>query len=402
MPRNLDSSLSAAISSGHIVPFVALALEFPSAELDVWSGVGDLAFGGKTFKGVGQFGRVSTIGEGTDVKADGLTVQLLNVPLWAVAGTSAPIIASPYQDANFNTSATNSCSVSLAVTAGELLIVMAYADGYAVGTPTVPTISGDSQSNTWTTDRTTTAAYIGGTGFGYLLGHATASATGTLTLTVGGPTGYGTGLLLVRTNALGIDATGLAAGSIGTQSLTPSASASAPEAALVLAAFDNAVWTSDEGTRVYTQGAGVSRNAGVWEFTGAEGTVSPTIGSGPSNFPVAAVVSFTNAPGTPVINITEQIQLGSAAKLWFGLLDPSTGAIIGAPYMIWRGLVDQPTVDVSAETFSVTLALESTMTNLSRATCRRYTAADQRLYYPDDTGFNFVEMLNDVANRWGS
>jgi hypothetical protein len=94
------------------------------------------------------------------------------------------------------------------------------------------------------------------------------------------------------------------------------------------------------------------------------------------------------------------IQPGAPAKLWFGCL--SQGTIVGAPYLLFSGTMDLPTVSVGVDTISITLALETRMLDLSRATNRRYTSADQRLLYPTDTGFSWVEQLNDLALRWGS
>ncbi|MGA8109355.1 MAG: hypothetical protein WB974_07955, partial [Acidobacteriaceae bacterium] len=71
------------------------------------------------------------------------------------------------------------------------------------------------------------------------------------------------------------------------------------------------------------------------------------------------------------------------------------------PYLIFSGTVDKPTVEISGKTMSITLALENKLVNLQRACQRRYTAADQHLAYPDDIGFNWVEILNDIALRWG-
>ncbi|MGC1781753.1 MAG: hypothetical protein WA708_04480 [Acidobacteriaceae bacterium] len=93
------------------------------------------------------------------------------------------------------------------------------------------------------------------------------------------------------------------------------------------------------------------------------------------------------------------VQLGAAAQIWFGLM--ASGALIGSPYLIFSGTVDKPTVEISGKTMSITLALENKLVNLQRACQRRYTAADQHLAYPDDIGFNWVEILNDIALRWG-
>ena len=94
------------------------------------------------------------------------------------------------------------------------------------------------------------------------------------------------------------------------------------------------------------------------------------------------------------------IQLGAPAKIWFGLMASGT-TLIGTPYLLFSGTVDRPTVSIAPNEIAITLALESAMINLQRATQRRYTSADQRLYWPTDTAFSWVEMLNDVALVWG-
>jgi hypothetical protein len=91
---------------------------------------------------------------------------------------------------------------------------------------------------------------------------------------------------------------------------------------------------------------------------------------------------------------------GAQATLWMGLL--ANGAIIGSPYLLFNGTMDQPTVSVGVDTISITLALETRMLDLSRASNRRYTSADQRLYHPTDSAFGWVESLNDQADVWGS
>lgn len=94
------------------------------------------------------------------------------------------------------------------------------------------------------------------------------------------------------------------------------------------------------------------------------------------------------------------IKPGAPAKLWFGGL--SNGLIVGVPYLLFSGTMDQPSVSVGVDTISINLALESRMMNLSIPSNRRYTSADQRLQYPTDTGFSWVEQLNDLALSWGS
>jgi hypothetical protein len=84
----------------------------------------------------------------------------------------------------------------------------------------------------------------------------------------------------------------------------------------------------------------------------------------------------------------------------FALLDPA-GNILGTPYPLFVGLVDKPIVTPGLNEITIALGLETRLTNLQRANARRYTAADQRLYYPDDSAFQWVEQLNDQALKWG-
>lgn len=94
------------------------------------------------------------------------------------------------------------------------------------------------------------------------------------------------------------------------------------------------------------------------------------------------------------------VQIGAPATVWFGNM--VNGQMIGTPYQIFHGTVDRPIISGSGNTVSIALELENRLANLSRASNRRYTSADQRLYYPNDIAFGWVEQLNDLALRWGS
>jgi hypothetical protein len=92
------------------------------------------------------------------------------------------------------------------------------------------------------------------------------------------------------------------------------------------------------------------------------------------------------------------IQPGLQAMLWIGAMDVNAN-IIGSPYQIFGGIIDQPLVDPSDTTVSITLNLESKVIDFSRASNRKYTSADQRSVYPHDSGFDYVEQLNNIALR---
>jgi hypothetical protein len=94
------------------------------------------------------------------------------------------------------------------------------------------------------------------------------------------------------------------------------------------------------------------------------------------------------------------IQLGAPAKIYFALFDASLN-ILGTPYPLFIGTVDQPVIQIGVNEMAISLKLENKLANLQRANMRRYTAADQRHYYPNDDAFNWVELLNDLALKWG-
>lgn len=110
-------------------------------------------------------------------------------------------------------------------------------------------------------------------------------------------------------------------------------------------------------------------------------------------------VSLAGIPTGLLSECLSDIQLGLPAKIWFALM--SQGAFIGTPYLHFSGTVDKPSITIDVETSTISLALENKLTNLQRASNRRFTAADQHLTDPTDTAFNWVEILNDVALKWG-
>jgi hypothetical protein len=95
------------------------------------------------------------------------------------------------------------------------------------------------------------------------------------------------------------------------------------------------------------------------------------------------------------------IQQGAPAIIYFGLLS-DTGAFIGSPFQSFAGKVDVPSESIGGDTITISLTLENSFVDGQRASNLRYTSADQRLNFPDDTAFGWVESLNDTVNRWGS
>jgi len=93
MSRDINATLLAALGQGVVEPFFAVDLDFSSAPLYIWSGIGDLVVGAKTYIGVGTLLNISSVEETTEIEAKGASITMSGIPstILAIALTE------PYQ-----------------------------------------------------------------------------------------------------------------------------------------------------------------------------------------------------------------------------------------------------------------------------------------------------------------
>ncbi|MGA2501113.1 MAG: hypothetical protein ABSH20_25530, partial [Tepidisphaeraceae bacterium] len=91
---------------------------------------------------------------------------------------------------------------------------------------------------------------------------------------------------------------------------------------------------------------------------------------------------------------------GDVLAMYLALFD-SSGAIIADPCLLWQGSMDQPTIEVSGDTATISMACENRLIDMNVAVDRRYTNEDQQLDYPGDLGFSFVDQIQEVTIYWG-
>lgn len=115
MSRTLTAAMLSELQAGTVRPALLAAIETASGTVRVWSGIGDLVWGGNTYTGVGDLGGVSAIKETSSLEATGCNFQLSGVPasmvstalgqirygrsakLWlALLDASGAVIADPY------------------------------------------------------------------------------------------------------------------------------------------------------------------------------------------------------------------------------------------------------------------------------------------------------------------
>ena len=89
MTRTATSGLLTALVAPVVRPVLLFHGEFASGALRLWSGVGSLVWGGKTWTGAGNLLNIGGIAETSEVVASGTTISLSGVP---VALVSAAIL----------------------------------------------------------------------------------------------------------------------------------------------------------------------------------------------------------------------------------------------------------------------------------------------------------------------
>lgn len=78
--RNITNDLKSATGADRVAPFVAFFGDFPIGNVRIWTGMGDLVFGGNTYLGMGEFLAADVVPESIDGSAEGISVTLSGIP----------------------------------------------------------------------------------------------------------------------------------------------------------------------------------------------------------------------------------------------------------------------------------------------------------------------------------
>lgn len=81
MSRGLTAAMDAAITDTDLRPCLFFEGQFASGDLNLWTGLGNVDWNGKTWIGAGNLIGVSEVNETSDVVANGITVSLSGVPV---------------------------------------------------------------------------------------------------------------------------------------------------------------------------------------------------------------------------------------------------------------------------------------------------------------------------------
>lgn len=79
MSRSLTSGMQTASTADLVRPIFLVQMAFPSANLNMWSGIGDLTVDSVDYVGAGNLLSVSDVSESTEVRANGVRLSLSGV-----------------------------------------------------------------------------------------------------------------------------------------------------------------------------------------------------------------------------------------------------------------------------------------------------------------------------------
>lgn len=90
---------------------------------------------------------------------------------------------------------------------------------------------------------------------------------------------------------------------------------------------------------------------------------------------------------------------GNAARVYIGAFDEA-GELISDPGLLFGATMDTMTIEEDGESSTIQLAVENELISLERDNRVLWTPEEQKLIYPDDTGFDSVARLQDTEVVW--
>ena len=103
---------------------------------------------------------------------------------------------------------------------------------------------------------------------------------------------------------------------------------------------------------------------------------------------------------SPAFNQTKQ---GVEALIFFGVLTTTSNsqAIVNTPYQLFAGTIDTVSLAEDGGNSTVQITVENKLISLEKPLDFKYSDQDQKFFFPDDKGLEFVNDLQDKKIVWG-
>ena len=138
----------------------------------------------------------------------------------------------------------------------------------------------------------------------------------------------------------------------------------------------------------------------VWHGLGSLASIS-TISEDSTLTATGMTVSLSGIPANLIHEALTEVVQGYPAQVYLAFLNQSTGEIVDV-ITAFAGKTDQVDIQEGVDTCTVSIAIENRLADLQRGQGRRATDQDQRMTYPNDAGFSFVNWMLDYNSGWGT
>ena len=114
-------------------------------------------------------------------------------------------------------------------------------------------------------------------------------------------------------------------------------------------------------------------------------------------------ITLTGLDTTILSGAFNETQQGIVVNVYFGVLTNTSNAIaiVDTPYLSFSGNVDTVVISEGGESSTITFNLENKLIALEQPIDFRYTDQDQKYFFPNDKGLEFVDDLQDKNIVWG-
>lgn len=112
-------------------------------------------------------------------------------------------------------------------------------------------------------------------------------------------------------------------------------------------------------------------------------------------------VSVSGIPSELLSLALSEPYQGRIARVYLGVLNVTTGALLADPYQLFAGRMDTMNIAESGDTATIGMAIESRLIDLERSRERRFENEDQKIEFENDKFFEFVQSLQDAEVTWG-
>jgi hypothetical protein len=155
------------------------------------------------------------------------------------------------------------------------------------------------------------------------------------------------------------------------------------------------VWS---GFGPITTPAGLAVPAQTWKGLGALGSIG-TIAEDSTLTAQGITIGLSGIDPDLLGDCMAEVQQGLPVNIYLVFFN-ADGTIIDG-IMCYSGRMDQPSFDEGVDKCTITIACENRLSDLQRASQRRYTYQDQAQRYPADKGLRYIAQSQDWNGGWG-